>query len=270
MSTVTVNVPSSAEVRTRDGAPLGDGADGCQSISIVVPFHDEQQSVTQVLDECLSVLDEMTGAKGEVIAIDDGSGDDTGKILDQAAAQDRRIRVLTFQRNCGQAPALYYGLKLATGEILVTLDGDGQNNPADIPAMVERLQDSGADLVSGVRVHRRDSLLRRSMSRLANRVRGILLNDGVTDSGCAIKVFRRQVTGALIPIQTLYSFVPALARAAGKKIVECPVDHRPRTGGRTHYGLSVFLWRPMLDMLGVWWFSRRRFAEAQLIESVDK
>ncbi len=266
--------PSPKRSATRASADRDAAADDSRAtptsvnigISIVIPFHNEQDSAGRLLDECLSVLDGMSAIRAEIVAIDDGSVDNTAAILNAAAATDARIRVLTFHHNRGQAPALYYGLEQARGSLLVTLDGDGQNNPADIPAMIEQLHSSGADLVSGVRVRRRDSLLRRFMSRLANRVRGILLNDGVTDSGCALKVFHRSVTESLIPIQTLYSFIPALARAAGKKIVECPVDHRQRIGGRTHYGLSVFLWRPALDMLGVWWFSRRRFAEAQLID----
>ena len=127
---------------------------------------------------------------------------------------------------------------------MATLDGDGQNDPADFPAMIARLRDGDVDLVSGIRIDRQDSWLRKFMSRLANRVRGVFLDDGVTDSGCAIKVFRRSVVDSLIPLRTLYSFIPALAKGAGYRIAECPVRHRDRDGGKTHYGLSVFLWRP--------------------------
>ncbi|MCB1229089.1 MAG: glycosyltransferase, partial [Verrucomicrobiae bacterium] len=228
-------------------------------ISIVVPFHNEEENVEPVLDHCLLALSSMPGKRCEIIAINDGSTDRTGEILRKISERDGRVRILAFSRNCGQAPALYHGLRMARGEILVTLDGDGQNNPGDIPAMIERLESSGADLVSGVRVDRRDSRLRRWMSRLANRIRRSILDDGVTDSGCALKVFRRSVVDSLIPIRTLYSFIPALAKAAGNRIEECPVDHRERQGGQTHYGLRVMLWRPALDLLGVWWFSRRRF-----------
>jgi len=156
---------------------------------------------------------------------------------------------------------LYHGLRAARGQLVATLDGDGQNNPADFPAMIQMLEESGVDMVTGVRVSRQDSWLRKIMSRLANGVRCFFLNDGISDSGCAIKVFRKSVVDSLIPLKTLYSFIPALAKAGGHTVVECPVDHRNRVGGETHYGLGAFLWRPFVDMMGVWWFSRRRFLD---------
>ncbi len=237
--------------------------------SIVIPFHDEEESVDSVIGECLSVLDQLTNLESEVVAVDDGSSDGTATLLANLGSRDERVRVLTFAQNQGQAPALFYGLRAARGNLVATLDGDGQNNPADFPAMIARLKQEDAGLVSGVRVHRHDSWLRRTMSRVANRVRDFFLNDGVTDSGCAIKVFRRTVVESLIPLKTLYSFIPALANAAGHRVVECPVDHRDRVGGRTHYGLRVMLWRPAVDMLGVWWFCRRRFPETGEIEGTS-
>lgn len=229
--------------------------------SIVVPFHNEQDNLNGVIAECFAALDELSPMKGEVIAVNDGSSDRTGERLAEEAEKDDRLHVITFAKNRGQAPALYHGLRVARGNYVATLDGDGQNNPADFSAMIELLESTGADLVSGIRVNRQDSWLRKAMSRLANGVRGIFLKDGVTDSGCAIKVFRRSVVDSLIPLKTLYSFIPALAKAGGHTVAECPVDHRDRTGGETHYGLGVFLWLPFVDMLGVWWFSKRRFVE---------
>lgn len=130
------------------------------------------------------------------------------------------------------------------------LDGDGQNDPADLPALLDQL--SIADLVAGVRVNRQDSWLRRTMSRLANAIRSRLLGDGARDAGCALKAFRREVREAFVPIRTLYSFTPALAAAAGFRVIEWEVQHRPRTHGASKYGLGVMLWRPLADMLGVW------------------
>ena len=118
----------------------------------------------------------------------------------------------------------------------------------------------GADLVVGVRQGRQDSRLRLVMSRVANTIRSRVLRDGVRDTGCGLKAMRREVVDALIPIRTLYSFIPALAVAAGHRVVECPVQHRSRQAGTAHYGLRAFAWRPLLDMVGVWWFTRRRFA----------
>jgi hypothetical protein len=127
--------------------------------------------------------------------------------------------------------------------------------PADIPRLLAALET--ADMVVGIRQNRQDSGLRRRISRLANAVRSRVLRDGVRDSGCALKAFRREVVGALIPLRTLYSFMPAMAAASGFVVVQVPVQHRARQGGRSNYGLRVFLWRPLLDMLGMWWFTRR-------------
>ena len=135
------------------------------------------------------------------------------------------------------------------------MDGDGQNAPADIPVLLQHLEQ--ADLVCGIRAERNDSTLRRWMSRLANRVRGRLLGDGMLDSGCALKVMRREVVSALVPIRTLYSFIPALAVAAGFRVAEVPVHHRSRNGGRSNYGLRAFVLMPLVDMLGLLWFRRR-------------
>ena len=137
------------------------------------------------------------------------------------------------------------------------MDGDGQNVPADIPRLVGRLGD--ADMVAGIRGQRRDRRLRRVMSRIANGIRGLVLGDGMTDSGCALKAFRREVVDSFLPMRTLYSFMPALAVAAGFKVVQETVQHRERRAGVSKYGLLVMLWRPALDMLGVWWWRHRRF-----------
>ncbi|MCB1064232.1 MAG: glycosyltransferase family 2 protein [Verrucomicrobiae bacterium] len=230
----------------------------------MIPFHNEEACAKKLIDECLAALELIPKVRAEIIAIDDGSQDSTLEILKAASRADARIEVIHFPHNRGQAPALYYGLKHASGEIVVTLDGDGQNNPADIPALLARLKETDADLVSGVRANRQDSRLRKFLSRFANRVRGSILNDGVTDSGCALKAFRRSVIHSLIPIRTLYSFIPALAKAGGHVVTECPVDHRSRDGGISHYGLGPFLWRPALDMIGVWWFTRRSFTTRNL------
>jgi len=225
--------------------------------SVVVPLHDEADNVAPLVAELRSVFSTLDGAY-EVLLVDDGSRDNTRTIAQRASLDWPQCRVVGFRRNHGQAAALLVGLRLARGGIVVTLDGDGQNVPADIPAMLAALE--GADLVVGVRQGRQDSRLRLVMSRLANAIRSRFLRDGVRDAGCGLKVMRRDVVDAFIPIRTLYSFMPALAVAAGHRIAECPVQHRARRAGAAHYGLRAFAWRPLLDMLGVWWFTRRRFA----------
>ena len=202
-----------------------------------------------MLDRC--------GQAYEVIAINDGSRDTTGAVLAALAANWPRLKCFSFAHNQGQSAGLLFGFSRAAGRIIVTLDGDGQNDPADIPAMLQHLG-QGWDMVTGKRARRKDSGLRRRMSKFANLVRGRLLHDKVTDSGCALKVFRREVVEAFLPMRTLYSFMPALVVAAGYSVDEVPVNHRARETGQSNYGLWIMLWRPLLDMLGVLWFINRR------------
>ena len=234
----------------------GDGGDAAPELSVVIPFFDEEHCVAEVVSEVAGALENL-GLRWEIVAVDDGSRDATATRLAECARDDPRVRLLHWRRNRGQAAALYWGLRRARGPRVATMDGDGQNDPADLGGLLARLDE--ADMVVGIRADRHDSWLRRQMSRLANAVRGRLLRDGMRDSGCALKVFRAEVIEALIPLATLYSFVPALAVAAGFRVVEQEVRHRSRRGGRSSYGLRAFLWRPLLDLLGVWWFTRRRF-----------
>ncbi len=229
--------------------------------SVVVPFYNEEVAAPRLLQEILAVLARLDGP-AECLCIDDGSSDGTAAVLNAfAALPDSPVRVIAFPKNKGQAAALWAGLHEARGRIVLTLDGDGQNDPADIPRLLHAL--TGADMVVGVRQNRRDNTSRRWMSRLANAVRGRDLGDGMRDSGCALKAFRREVVAALIPIRTLYSFIPAMAVAGGFRTRQVPVQHRARTGGRSSYGALVFLWRPLVDLVGMWWFSRRAFPQVE-------
>jgi len=232
-------------------------AESTLGYSVIVPLHNEADNVDPLVSELRRVLSTLGGAY-EVVLVDDGSRDETRATVQQAMRDWPQCRLVAFRRNQGQAAALLVGMRQARGSVIVTLDGDGQNVPADIPALLEALD--GADLVVGVRQARQDSRLRLAMSRVANAIRSRCLGDGVTDTGCGLKVMRREVVDAFIPIRTLYSFMPALAVAAGYRVVECPVRHRPRRAGVANYGLRTFAWRPLLDMIGVWWFTRRRFA----------
>jgi dolichol-phosphate mannosyltransferase len=227
-------------------------------LSAVVPFYNEGENIVNVLAELRTVLDGLA-LSYEVLAVNDGSADDTGAKLQQVAQAWPELRVLTHAKNSGQAAALWTAFQSATGELVATLDGDGQNDPSALQAMISHLDATKADMVAGVRAERQDSWLRKKMSRVANNVRQFFLKDGVRDSGCALKVMRREVCGAFIPLRTLYSFMPALAVSAGFKVVELAVPHRARTAGVSKYGLVAMLWRPALDMIGVWWFGHRRF-----------
>jgi dolichol-phosphate mannosyltransferase len=223
--------------------------------SIVVPVYNEEDVVGSLLDE----LRRFAGtwrSDYELLLVDDGSTDRTAEIIDSQFADWHQARLIQLSQNCGQAAALFHGMKCARGQLVILLDGDGQNDPQDIPKILAPLNE--VDMVVGIRVQRRDSFVRRAMSRLANAARSRILGDGVVDSGCGIKAFHRRVVDAFIPMRTLYSFIPALAISAGFTIRQVPVCHRPRKGGKSKYGVRQFLWRPLLDLAGVWWFTRRR------------
>ena len=223
-------------------------------LSVVIPFFNEEESAPALLAELRQVLDRL--GDSEVLLIDDGSGDRTGAVLEEAAAGWPEVRVFRFAENQGQGPALFFGIQQARGEAIALLDGDGQNDPSDLPKLLAALRE--ADFVTGIRTQRRDSALRRWMSRVANAIRSRVLRDGVRDTGCGLKVFRREVRESFVPLRTLYSFLPAMARAAGFRVAECPVVHRARIRGTSKYGLWVMLWRPLVDLLGMAWFIRRR------------
>jgi glycosyltransferase involved in cell wall biosynthesis len=223
--------------------------------SVVIPFFNEAPNVARLLEEVRFAMDALD-ADYEVVCVDDGSTDTTGAELARIASTWARCRVVDLLVNQGQAAALLAGIAAARGVVLITMDGDGQNDPADIHRLLASLGE--CDMVTGVRSRREDSRLRRQMSRIANRVRGWVLDDHVTDAGCALKIFRRDVASAFLPIRTLYSFMPAFAVAAGFRVIEQPVNHRPRLAGKSKYGLRAMLWRPLLDMFGVWWFIQRR------------
>jgi glycosyltransferase involved in cell wall biosynthesis len=235
--------------------------------SVVIPFYNEEANARALLCELAVVLEDL-GRPYEVILVEDGSTDGTRDVLAAIAASWPQCRIIGFAQNQGQAAALYCGMRLARGPVVVTLDGDGQNVPADIPRLLARLHAGDADIVAGVRVDRHDSILRLGMSRLANAVRSRVLGDGVADTGCGLKAMRREVAAELIPIDTVYSFMPALAVAAGFRVVQEPVAHRPRVGGDSKYGFGRFFWRPALDMLGVCWFTHRRVRSLEALRAL--
>lgn len=224
--------------------------------SVVIPFFNESESLEGLLAEVRTTM-EGIGQPYEVLAVDDGSADQTLAKLNALAKNWPALQVVAAPRNEGQAAALWRGFTAARGAWLITMDGDGQNAPADIPALIALT--ANCDMAVGIRATRRDTWLRRAMSRIANSVRGRLLGDRMHDSGCALKVFRREVAGAFWPIRSLYSFMPAFAVAAGYRVAEIPVQHRERRAGVSNYGLRAFAWKPLMDLLTLWWLLRRRF-----------
>lgn len=223
-------------------------------LSVIIPFYNEAPNVAPLLAELRAALNTL-GIAAEVIAVNDGSTDATARELEDAARHWPDVRPLHLAANAGQAAALRAGFTAARGVWLATLDGDGQNPPAELARLWA--QRSTADLVTGARQDRRDPVLRRAMSRVANAVRRALLRDGVTDTGCSLKVFRREVASCFLPIRTMYSFLPAFAVAAGYTVREVPVAHRPRRAGESKYGFRVMAILPLLDLLALCWLLRR-------------
>jgi glycosyltransferase involved in cell wall biosynthesis len=223
-------------------------------ISAVVPAYNEVECVPALVRELRAALD-STARSWEIVLVDDGSGDGTGEAMEAARRSDPRIRVLRLERNAGQSAALAAGLLRARGDVVVTLDADLQNDPADIPALLAAL--AGADVVSGVRSTREDDWLRRVSSRIANGVRRAALGDQVTDIGCSLKAYRREVLEGLPFFVGVHRFLPALCGFRGARVVEVRVRHRPRTLGVSKYGMGNRLWRGIHDLVGVSWLKHR-------------
>jgi dolichol-phosphate mannosyltransferase len=222
-------------------------------ISVVVPVYDEEPNLAPLVAEIDTAL---AGLDYELLVVDDGSRDATPSTLATLAAGQPRLRALRHDRNYGQSAALATGFAAARGELLVTLDGDLQNDPADAPRLLAELE-RGFDVVSGVRQRRQDSWVRTVSSRVANAVRRAVLHDGISDVGCSLKAYRTRVVKRLPPFHGMHRFLPALARMEGARITELPVAHRARRFGKSKYNISNRLWRGIADLLGVWWLQRR-------------
>ncbi len=232
------------------------GCDRSVSYSVVVPFFNEEGNVRAVVEETLQVMSGL-GREYEFVAVDDGSTDGTGRILGELLAEHPgTLRVLTAPENRGQSAAFLAGFRAAKGDVLITMDGDGQNRPEDIPKLLALLGD--ADMVCGWRVDRRDTPMRRWISSTANFIRRLAVRDGVHDTGCSLKVFRRDVADAFLPFHGAHRFFPAFAVQAGFRVIEEPVGHRPRRAGKTKYSFRNRGLRTLTDLFGVSWFGRRR------------
>ena len=218
-------------------------------VSIIVPFFNEEETVAEVLSEIL-----RTNPGAEVIAVDDGSNDGTAAVLDGIAG----VRALHFSKNRGQSAAMYAGLKAATRPICALMDGDGQNDPAYIPKLVEALQLGGNDVICGYRANRVDTASRRYASKFANSIRRKFLHDGVRDTGCSVKVFRQQAVDHLVPFNGMHRYLPAIFLQAGLKIGAIPVNNRGRMAGQSKYTNWERALRGIYDLIGVQWLLRRK------------
>lgn len=223
-------------------------------ITVVVPAYNEEDNIAPLAAEIDAAFAEMP-YRWEALWIDDGSSDGTRDALRTLAGNHRFI---ALDRNSGQSAALYAGFHDAQGTWIGTLDADGQNDPADLPKQLEEAIARDADMVNGIRVNRRDSWLRRVSSKLANSYRRRKLRDGVTDVGCSTRVVRRTFLTRLPFFHGMHRYLPALVAAQGGKIVEIPVNHRPRNAGVSKYGVQNRLWVGLEDVRGVQWLMSRQ------------
>jgi glycosyltransferase involved in cell wall biosynthesis len=241
------------------------------ALSIIIPVKDEGENIDILGNEINMAMENVT-LPWECIWIDDGSTDTTVGELKKLSACDARHRLVILARNFGQSAALSVGFQNATGDILVTLDGDGQNDPADIPRLIEKLQKHGADMVNGVRQKRHDSFIRKISSRIANNFRDWVTGDRVTDVGCSVRVFKRECVKGIPVFKGMHRFLPTLVRMQGyTHIMESLVNHRPRVRGKTKYGIQNRLWVGLADLAAVKWMqSRLVFPEVQSITSTTR
>jgi len=232
-------------------APLGK----IPVLSVVVPVRNEAANIAPLVAEITAAL---VGIPHEIIYVDDGSTDDTAAALTEAAAATPALRRLRHRIGCGQSAAIATGVRAARGTWIATLDGDGQNDPADIPRLFARGLAAGEQaMVAGHRTTRRDTWIKRATSRIANGVRSRLLRDATPDTGCGLKVFPRALFLELPWFDHMHRFLPALVLRQGGRVFSEPVGHRPRLLGRSNYGTFDRLAVSLLDLVGVAWLQRR-------------
>jgi len=225
-------------------------------LSVVFPVYNEEENIPILLGEIAKALDGR-GWTYEIIAVDDGSTDRSLEVLRQQRETYPTLRVLTFARNSGQTAALDAAWRAATGTYVVSLDADLQNDPADIPKMMQTLQDRGVDMIIGVRVNRNDTWSRRMQSRIGNGVRNWITNDQITDTGCSLKLVKREAIDRVKLYTGMHRFLPTLVRMQGYKVAEMPVNHRARQFGVSKYGAMNRAFRGLADCLAVRWMGKR-------------
>lgn len=226
-------------------------------VSIIIPVKDEEENVETLAQEIDASLSRV-GYSWECLWIDDGSTDTTAKELMKLHGSNPRHRFIVLSRNFGQSAALSVGFQNARGKIIATLDGDGQNDPNDIPRLIELLREHDADMVNGVRRKRHDSFVRKVSSRIANSFRNLVTGDTITDVGCSVRVFRSTCVQRIPVFKGMHRFFPTLVRLQGfSRIMEAPVNHRPRIRGMTKYGIQNRLWVGLADLGAVKWMQSR-------------
>lgn len=237
------------------------------AISVVAPMYNEAGGASELVDEIAKALGDIDH---EIIIVDDASTDDTPSKLREAQKRHPQLRVLRHERNAGQSRALRTGVLAARAELVAMLDGDGQNDPADIPALLARLEQTGADMAAGERLGRKDTAAKKWASRAANAFRRRILRDGAADTGCGLKVFRREAFLRLPYFDHMHRYLPALMRREGYAVVFAPVSHRARAHGASKYSNFGRLMVAFRDVLGVMWLLARAKSPGKVTEDHGK
>jgi len=237
------------------------------AVSVVVPVRNEASNITPLVGEIAAALDRRW--RFEVVYVNDGSSDGTAAELRTLMAERPWLRQVRHAQSCGQSAALHSGIAAARAPVIVTLDGDGQNDPAFLPKLIEALEAGRprVGLIAGQRVGRKASGFKKFQSRIANGVRNAILRDGTRDTGCGLKAFYRDLFLALPYFDGLHRFLPALVKRDGYQIGYVDVVDRPRLHGESNYGMWDRLWIGIMDLFGVWWLVRRRKRVPEVSES---
>jgi glycosyltransferase involved in cell wall biosynthesis len=236
------------------------------SLSIVIAVYNEAENIPPLVERLESALRAAPG-RCELLFVDDGSTDQTLALLKAAQEKDSRIRIAHFRHNLGQTAAMAAGFRLAQGKAVVTIDGDLQNDPAEIPRLAAMLDEW--DAVCGVRVRRRDSLWKRISSRIANGFRNWMTGDNIVDTGCTLKAFRRECLQRLELYQGMHRFLPTLLKMRGFRVTQVPVGHHPRLAGKTKYGTWGRLKKGLADVWVVRWMKKNRIDYENVLEVME-
>ncbi len=237
------------------------------SLTLVIPVYNEAENIQPLLQRLTSALEAWPG-RVEILFVDDGSRDSTLDLLKCAQEADPRIRIAHFRRNLGQTAALAAGFRLAQGRAVVTLDGDLQNDPADIPRLVGMLDEW--DAVCGVRTRRQDRWWKLVSSRIANSFRNWATGDDIIDTGCTLKAYRRECLERVELYHGMHRFLPTLLKMRGYRVTQIPVAHHPRLHGKTKYGTWKRLWKGLADVWAVRWMKKNRIDYDSVLELLEK
>ena len=223
--------------------------------SVIIPLKNEEENIADLINEVEPIMNSFNAA-WEMICIDDGSTDNTLKILKSMTEKKRFLKAIVFDKNYGQSSAFDAGFKMARGEFIISMDGDRQNDPADIPKLVEQAENY--DLVCGIRQKRKDTMVKNFTSKVANSIRSSVCKDGVSDTGCSLKIYRSKSLQNIKMFDGMHRFLPALFLLEGYKICQIPVNHRRREKGKTKYSFLNRSFNTIHDLLAVRWMIKRR------------